>query len=211
MPWHDLEIGIAEEFREAQAHVVSRLHRVYGVKRERHRARYREKVLLDHGFVANEKKRSKARKLQALKERLRARSPIMCANTRCRVEFVPYRADTTYCTVACRKRACARRVSAAVSADTKRRARRLKLKREYYRRRKAEILAKRRTPAKASALKAYEATRTARKRAERLAARKPIACQSPLCDETFVPPSRGDQRYCCASCKWTASYQRRAA
>lgn len=58
------------------------------------------------------------RRARRLRVRLCNRAPIVCANPRCAVVFVPVDAKTLYCTVVCRKRASVNRAHRAHRART---------------------------------------------------------------------------------------------
>jgi hypothetical protein len=68
-------------------------------------------------YLESEQERRKQRTLLAMRRRLQARAPIVCPL--CRATFVPYRSDTLYCTVACRKNASAQRAYRVRRADAR--------------------------------------------------------------------------------------------
>lgn len=53
-------------------------------------------------FVLRTQQAKKRHSLRALRKRLCGREAIECKRTKCRVRFVPYRADTLYCSNRCR-------------------------------------------------------------------------------------------------------------
>jgi hypothetical protein len=93
MTWnaHDLRVEILGEFEAAQVLMAEHLRRNWW---------------LAHSLFVLRKQESKKRwSLRTLRMRLCRREPIECKNPKCRVQFVPYRGDTEYCTEACRVRA----------------------------------------------------------------------------------------------------------
>lgn len=92
MTWNtaDLRAEIALEFIEAQEAAVLRIRAIW--------------LAVHSDYVLRKQQAKKRHSLRMLRLRLFRRVAIECKNAKCRVRFVPYRGDTTYCSVACRVR-----------------------------------------------------------------------------------------------------------
>lgn len=90
MSWQDLHAQVLGEFCEAQASMADALCSNWFDAHSR--------------YLLRRKLAKKAWTLRAMRKRLCKRAVIECANAKCRVQFVPYRSDTKYCSDLCRNR-----------------------------------------------------------------------------------------------------------
>lgn len=169
MPWRDLASELTDEFAELTTRETA-ISEAFIKQRSRKSLAERERMRLNGTARALAKATSKRRAQCKHLARLSARAPIQCNNARCRVEFVPCRAGTRFCSDACAARNEAARQRAAIKADPVR-------------------LAKR---------QAYERIRSRKRRQRARVQHAPVTCANPRCGAVFIPVQ--GKRYCTPAC-----------